>query len=447
MKNFFFGGKGQGPKRGKSSVPMTADSTVYLTGDDRVDSAKIKTLLDTMVELISSQDPDFLLQSIVDRCIRLAGAERGLLFLKEPDESLAIKIARDAAGNVIEGAIQYSTGIVNKVVATGEPVLLKVGATEITDLSQSVVDLKLRAVMCVTLSVKNRILGVIYVDSRAASREFKHSDLRFFDALANAMAITIENARLVAEYVIAERMKESLEIARGIQQGLLPKDPVGLDGFDIAGRLVPVEATAGDYFDFIRKGQERLELVVGDVTGHGVGPAMLMSSVRAMLRGLAYRDSALDSTLQYLNDQMVRDTDADIFMSLFLGSLNLEERILTYGSAGHIPQLLYQAGSGSFIELKRTGIVLGVESGIPYRASEPIQLEAGDFLALFTDGIVEARSVQGLFGVDRLKEELLARKDQPAFEMIDGILEEVRLFAGGHAVEDDLSLVIVRVLV
>ena len=82
MKNFFFGGKGQGPKRGKSSVPMTADSTVYLTGDDRVDSAKIKTLLDTMVELISSQDPDCLLQSIVDRCIRLAGAERGLLFLK-----------------------------------------------------------------------------------------------------------------------------------------------------------------------------------------------------------------------------------------------------------------------------------------------------------------------------------------------------------------------------
>ena len=188
MKNFFLHGKG-GEDRGEGEPSLPGDSTVYLTGDERVDSAKIKTLLDTMAELISNQDPETLLRSIVDRSIRLVGAERGLLFLKERGGALAVKIARDGAGRDLKGKIQYSTAVVRKVVETGRPVLLKVGAADVTDLSQSVVDLKLRAVMCVTLSVKKRVLGVIYVDSRAASREFKHSDLRFFDALASAMAI------------------------------------------------------------------------------------------------------------------------------------------------------------------------------------------------------------------------------------------------------------------
>ena len=169
----------------------------------------------------------------------------------------------EAGGNFIDTADVYETG----------------ASEEITDLSQSVVDLKLRALMCVSLSVKNRILGVIYVDSRVASRTFKRSDLKFFDALAGSMAITLENARLVAEYVEAERLKESLEIARNIQTGLLPKDPGVLKGFDIAGKLQPIEATAGDYYDFIPLPPNRLVIVAGDVTGHGVGPALLIGLI------------------------------------------------------------------------------------------------------------------------------------------------------------------------
>jgi sigma-B regulation protein RsbU (phosphoserine phosphatase) len=446
MKKFFFSGKKKEQPKGKTPAAGFGDSTVYLTGDERVDSAKIKTLLDTMVELISSMDPDRLLQSILDRSIGLVNAERGILFLKTAKGEPMIKFARDASGNDLEGKVQYSTGVVNKVMNTGEPVLLKVGASEVADLSQSVVDLKLRAVMCVTLSVKKRILGVIYVDSRATSRDFRTSDLKFFDALANAMAVTLENARLVAEYVEAERLKESLEIARGIQQGLLPNDPEGLEGFDIAGALQPEEMTAGDYFDFIPIPDDHLGLVVGDVTGHGIGPAILMSSVRAMLRGLAQSEFRLDTALEYLNEQLDRDTEADIFMSLFLGALNLKSRTLTYGSAGHIPQYLYRAVQGEFIELKRTGMALGVECGMPFRASEEIALESGDLLALFTDGIIEARSGQDMFGTDRLKQLIAEFKDRPAAEIVSGMLAEVKKFCGRESEGDDLTLLVVKVL-
>lgn len=449
----FFNRNKRDPLEKSVHPAFSGDSTVYLTGDGSVDSAKIKTLLDTMAELISSMDPDSLLQSILDRSIRLVGAERGLLFLKDNQDQPIIKIARDAAGNDLPGKIQYSTGVVKKVITTDEPVLLKVGATEVADLSQSVVDLKLRAVMCVTLSVKNRILGVIYVDSRATSREFKASDLKFFDALASAMAITLDNARLVAEYVEAERLKESLEIARGIQRGLLPEDPSGLQGFDIAGELIPEEMTAGDYFDFIPMQTGRLGLVVGDVTGHGTGPAILMSSVRAFLRGLAQADFNLSSALEYLNEQLDRDTEADIFMSLFLGALDLEKKSLTYGSAGHLPQLLYRARDGRFEELKRTGMALGIDSGLQFKTSEEIALESGDLLVLFTDGITEMRAgkLQGqaddsLFGVDRFKEKIIELKDQPAAQIVSGVFSTVQHFGRGQKGGDDLTLVVVKVL-
>ncbi|MFH2001696.1 MAG: GAF domain-containing SpoIIE family protein phosphatase [Planctomycetota bacterium] len=445
MKNFFFGGKRDKQTEKEQLPPREADNTIYLTGDERVDTAKIKTLLDTMAELISSMDPDRLLQSIVDRCIRLVGAERGILFLCDTNGKPGIKMARDASGSDLRGDIQYSTGVVNKVMSSGDPVLLKVGASDVMDLSQSVVDLKLRAVMCVTLSVKKRILGVIYVDSKATSRVFRTSDLKFFDALANAMAITLENARLVAEYVETERLKESLEIARGIQQGLLPNNPDNVPGFDIAGTLKPVEVTAGDYFDFIRIHGNQLGLVVGDVTGHGIGPAILMSSVRAMLRGLTFSEFKLDSILEYLNEQLDRDTDADIFMSLFFGSLDLKKKTLIYGSAGHIPQLLYRSRDQEFVELKRTGMALGIEQGLAYRASDAISLEPGDFIALFTDGIIEMRSGSELFGMERLKEHLIAYKDKSSAEIVSLIFDEVKQFSGKQEAEDDLTLVVVRV--
>jgi len=444
MKKFFFGGKRDDRNEGGRVKPHDGESSVFLTGDERVDSAKIKLLLDTMAEVISSMDPDSLLISIVDRCIRMVGAERGILFLKDPDGEPTIKVARDSLGNALQEPIQFSTKVVSDVFTKGKPVLLKVGASEPLDLSKSVVDLKLRAVMCVTLSVKEKTIGVIYVDSRAASREFKRSDLKFFDALANALAITIENARLVSEYVQGERLKESLEIARRIQSGLLPKDPAGLEGFDIAGRLEPLEMTAGDYYDFIPIDGAKLGIVVGDVTGHGIGPAILMSSARSLTRAMIIKGYSIDAVLEFLNDQLEQDTDEGIFVSFFIGILDLENKRLTYGNAGHCPPLLLRGRTGEFEELRRTGMALGIMEGAAYAPPVNLDLEPGDLLALFTDGIQEAQRGEKLFGLERLKVLLKEGLDMPAYQLIDRVLGSVRDFIGADGSGDDLTLSIVK---
>jgi len=446
MKKFFFGSGKKDRNEERRDKPLGGETSVFLTGDDRVDSTKIKLLLDTMAEVISSTDPDRLLVSIVDRCIRLVGAERGILFLKEPGASPAIKVARDAEGRDLEGPIQFSTKVINDVFVSGEPVLLKVGASEPVDFSKSVVDLKLRAVMCVTLSVKEQTIGVIYVDTRAASREFAKSDLKFFDALANAMAITIENARLVAEYVRSERLKESLEIARRIQVDLLPPDPVGLDGFDISGRLEPLEMTAGDYYDFIPLESGKLGIVVADVSGHGVGPAILMSSVRSLTRALMAGQIPIDEALGFLNNQLERDTDEGIFVSYFLGIIDFETRQLTYGNAGHCPPILLRNRSSECIELKRTGMALGVMADTHFGTPESIGLEEGDLLALFTDGIEEAQKKDGeMFGKDRFKAILAEGADAPASQIIDRVFSSVKQFIARGGSGDDLTLTVVKV--
>lgn len=448
MKKFFFGSAKRDrddDRRDKSLRPLGGETSVFLTGDERVDSTKIKLLLDTMAEVISSTDPDLLLMSIVDRCIRLVGAERGILFLKEPGAAPAIKVARDAGGRDLEGPIQFSTKVINDVFASGKPVLLKVGASEPVDFSKSVVDLKLRAVMCVTLSVKEQTIGVIYVDTKAASREFAKSDLKFFDALANAMAITIENARLVAEYVRSERLKESLEIARRIQVDLLPPDPVGLNGFEIAGRLEPLEMTAGDYYDFIPIESGKLGVVVGDVSGHGVGPAILMSSVRSLTRALMAGKIPIDEALRFLNNQLERDTDEGIFVSYFLGIIDFETKQFTYGNAGHCPPILLSKGSAEWRELKRTGMALGVMADAHFAPPESIVLEEGDLLALFTDGIEEAQKEGEMFGKERFKTILSEGADLPASQLIDRVFASVKEFIARGGSGDDLTLTVVKV--
>jgi serine phosphatase RsbU (regulator of sigma subunit) len=444
MKKFFFGSSKEGKDEEKSK-PSTGESSVFLTGSEQVDPAKIKLLLDTMAEVISSIEPDRLLLSIVDRCIELVHAERGILFLKDRNGNPSVKVARNSSGKTLDRNIQFSTKVVSDVFTTGSPVLLKVGATEPTDLSKSVVDLKLRAVMCVTLSVKQQTIGVIYVDSRITSREFKRSDLKFFDALANALAITIENARLVLEHVKAERLKESLDIARRIQSDLIPRDPGEVNGFDLAGRLDPLEVTAGDYYDFIEIGDDKIGVVVGDVTGHGVGPAILMSSVRSLTRALMHREFSIDAALSFLNNQLEQDTDEGIFVSFFLGVLDFGRKRLSYGNAGHCPPLLLRGATGEFEELKRTGMALGVMADAPYAPPVSIDLNPGDILALYTDGIPEAQCGDKLFGFDRFRALLRENAGMTSAGIIDTVFGSVREYIGDGATGDDLTLSIVKV--
>ncbi len=443
-------GRGKSERKDERLPPparhdASSDQTQVLTGDDRIDAQKVRILLDTIAELISTVEHRDVLTKIVDNAIHVVGAERGILFLFENGDStkLRIRVARAAGGRDLEVPIQYSTTVTGKVAESGEPMTWKVSSQDTPlDLSQSIVDMKLTSVMCTTLRVKDQRLGVIYVDSRATHREFTRADLRFFDALAGALSVTVENARLIREILANERVKEQVKIARQIQEGLLPRTPEGIDGFQIAGWSEPAEEALGDYYDFIPLEDGRLVFAIGDVAGHGIGPALLMSSARSLLHSLTDGPFEIGDILERMNNRFEEDTSGAIFMSLFVGLLDPKQRTFTYGNAGHTAPVVIRGATDASEDLGQTGLALGIESGMPYRVEGPVRLDPNDIVVLTTDGILEARRGDEFYGRDRLKQAVRNNRTLTPRELIRAVHRSVLDFTRGAAPDDDLTMVV-----
>lgn len=422
------------------------DSSFFKAVSASLETAKVKVLLETLAELISTTDFELLLQSIVDKAIRILGAERGFLFLfDELDPTrLLVKVARDALGRNLPPPYQYSKSMTKLVATDGEPRTLQVTSHDQQDLSQSVVDMKLRAAMCVSLRVQEKRLGVIYVDSRASHREFTPDDTRYFESLAASLAIAVENARLVKRTVEGERTREQVKIARRIQEGLLPRGNSTIRGFDVAGRADPAEEALGDYFDIVPLPGGRTVIAIGDVSGHGLGPALLMSSARAVLRSFADGAFRVDRVLTRMSDRIHEDTGGEFFMSMFVAEIDPTTRTLVYGNAGHPAPILLRADGRPADELKGRDLALGFESGVDYGQYGPVSMATGDAMLLMTDGILEARGrSEDFFGRDRLVSSMRRHLGASAREIIDGVRKDAIEFAGG-SFSDDLTLLALK---
>jgi sigma-B regulation protein RsbU (phosphoserine phosphatase) len=252
--------------------------------------------------------------------------------------------------------------------------------------------------------------------------------------------------RLRAERELREH-EEQFAVAREIQQRLFPKAAPALAGFDIAGATYPAEATGGDYFDYLTMLQDRVGLVVGDVAGHGVGPALLMAETRAYLRVLAGRREDPGEILTRANSILAEDMGGERYITLFLGRLDAATRELTYASAGHPPGLVIGADGALKGQLKRTGIPLGLRAATEYACGPALTLVPGDLMVLLTDGIEEASSPSGeLFGAERALEVVGAHREKPARAIVEALYAATRLFAQGAPQLDDITAIVLKTL-
>jgi serine phosphatase RsbU (regulator of sigma subunit) len=420
------------------------EASLLLTGEGSRDGRRLALLLQAVADVTSNLTLERVLDSIVDKSIALTRAERAILLLRD-GKGLTIRVARDAQGRDLPAPVQYSTTVAGRVVETGEAIRSMVGGRgEKLDLGQTVIDLRLRAVMCVPLRLRERTLGAVYVDSRASEREFSKSDLAFFDALGVQIAVALENARLHADSLEKERMKAALRLAADIQRRLLPTVPPEIPGLDLQGAFLPAEETTADSFDFVPLPGGRVALVVGDATGHGIGPALVMATVRASLRAYFRLLDEPGEVVTRLNADLRRDLEEGMFFTAFLAVVDPGRGELRYVNAGHPPALLRRA-EGAVEALGKTGAALGLLDEEVYDAAGPIPLRAGDLLLAFTDGIVEARSPSGeLFGDERLVESLARSDPGSARALLDRVLAGVREFSGG-LLEDDVTLIAARV--
>lgn len=246
-----------------------------------------------------------------------------------------------------------------------------------------------------------------------------------------------------------ERMKRSLEIAGAIQQNLLPRANPTLAHFDIAGRCVYCDQTGGDYYDFIPLEDQpggQLGVAVGDVTGHGIGAALLMAAVRGVFRqGAREYGDRLQELLAHCNNQLAQDSDDDKFITLFYGILSSRDRSLIWASGGHDPALWYHHRTDRFEELPNTGPPVGLFEGMVFDQLGPISLESGDILVIGTDGIWEAQdSGNEMFGKPRLMELIRTNQEENVQALCASITEAVLNFVTPSLPEDDITLVVIK---
>jgi PAS domain S-box-containing protein len=249
-----------------------------------------------------------------------------------------------------------------------------------------------------------------------------------------------------AEQELSEN-QEQFRVAREIQQHLFPKGAPAVPGFDVAGVSHAAEATGGDYFDYLTMVHDRLGVAVGDVSGHGIGPALLMAETRAYLRILARNRGDVGEILTRANRVLAEDVGYERFVTVLFVSLDPLNRVLTYGSAGHPAGYLLEASGQVRMALKRTGIPLGIKPDTVYPLGTQIQLQSGDLVLLLTDGIDEAMSPdQSIFGIERALAIIRANSHRNAREIVEALFDGVREFSHNTPQLDDATAVVIKVL-
>ncbi|MBI3817772.1 MAG: SpoIIE family protein phosphatase [Planctomycetes bacterium] len=433
-------------------APDDEHNDSFLTGDERTDGKNVRMLLAIVADVSSTMQLEKVLVSIVDKAMIVARSERGFLLLNDGDSDgenageLTARVARDAAGKDLPKDTRFSTKVVSQVEETRKPMTSMVNSdARALELSQSVFDLRIRAVMCAPLLVKDKFMGAIYVDSRVVQREFTKPDLKFFAAFAAQAAVALENARLLHDSLEKERMEGELRVAQQIQKRMLPQSAPVLDAFEIHGAYEPASEATGDSFDFIQLPDGNIAFSVTDVSGHGLGPAFVTMSSRARLRAYLGTGMPLGDAITQLNRDLMTDVEEGMFQTLIVVLLDVKNGRLQYVNAGHPPGLLRRANGGAFVELASGGAALGLIDTEVYKPSEFIEFHPGDVIVGFTDGITEGRPDNGteLYGDARLRDVIAAHADATAANLVGEIVQSVKSFCGGKS-PDDLTLVAMR---
>ena len=248
-----------------------------------------------------------------------------------------------------------------------------------------------------------------------------------------------------------DQLRHSLELAREIQQKLLPKENPGIAGLDVTGKIIYCDETGGDYYDFIdikHSSSEQLGVVVADVVGHGISSALIMASVRSAIRQRLAMPGSISQIITDVNCQMSEDlADAHQFVTLFYLVVDPDTPTLKWVRAGHEPAILYDPVADDFIELHGSGMALGVDQHFQYEENQKQDFSRGSIVVLATDGVWEARNENGqMFGRTAVYDIIRKNSAASADEIMEAVFSQIKQFLEASKPEDDLTLVVVKIL-
>jgi sigma-B regulation protein RsbU (phosphoserine phosphatase) len=331
---------------------------------------------------------------------------------------------------------------------------------------------RLRSALLLPVATKDELLGIVSLGARLGDLPFSRDDRHLLMAVALQMAFAIQNAELVQEIAIEERLRHELAIATTVQQRLFPECPPEMDSLELSGVCYPARGVGGDYYDFIVLDQGKVGIAVADVAGKGISAALLMCTVQASLRSQAPTvNGNLTELVSSMNRLLHVSTDASSYATFFYAQFDERTGLLTYVNAGHNPPMLVRAnknakarrvgmgGAGAPLGLEepgdqqgradvtlltKGGPIIGAFNNCVYE-QETIQMESGDLLVAYTDGVTEARNADDQeFGEANLQEIIDSSAHVPANELSERIVESVREWCGDVPPHDDLTLVVMR---
>ncbi len=395
----------------------------------------------------SSLELDDVMEAVMDKVIEVIRAQRGFLMLRDDEGNLRVTVARGLNKEDLDTPdFQYSTTIVNKVAQSGEPLLTNNADHDPRFVAgQSIIALGLRSVMCAPIYFKDRMTGLVYVDNSLRAGIFNEDDLALLTSFAATAGIALENARLHQVEVQNARREKELSMAHDIQRSLLPAHLPTLPGYEIAAFWRSAREVAGDFYDVFKLGGERLGTVVADVSDKGVPAALFMAVARSLIRGSAISAHSPVETIEQANRLILEDSESGMFVTVYYTLFEAGGRAIGI-NAGHNRPVLYRRREHRTELLPRGGWALGWFDNIPL-APYPIQLEPGDVLFFYTDGLTEAENSRGeFFGEDRLLDIVRnhAGAGLSAQAIMAHISEAVEAFVGDAPPFDDMTMVIVR---
>jgi serine phosphatase RsbU (regulator of sigma subunit) len=441
------------------SLPQLLTRMEHITSSETSGGGlfKLKRLLEA-TSLLHSQLPlDVVLGHMLDHAVSVTDADRGLLLEADRDKTLKVKLARRSGGlRLPPESLAPSQTAIQLALKQQSPVITEDLAQADMDLqaAQSIVAQRLRAVVVIPLFAMSRantqesmasikrgdFLGVLYMDSRRPAA-FSKLDRQILDALAADAASILDNARLVERERERQRMEQEINIARDIQQALLPRDFREYPHLAVTGFNLPCLSVGGDYFDVFPLGDGRTAFLIADVSGKGLGAALVTTMLQGALSGMTLGTDPA-RVFHHVNRFLCDHTEVGRYATMFFGILD-QDGHLEFINAGHPSPFLIRRGVAeeAFTE---GSYPVGLVPEAEYTAA-CLKLEPGDTLLLFSDGVTEAMDPdEQMFGLPRLKELLTGLTECPLEQIQKCVLEAVENFARGAHQADDLTLLIVR---
>jgi sigma-B regulation protein RsbU (phosphoserine phosphatase) len=406
---------------------------------------ELEALYDVGLAVAATLDLEQLSEEILLRAVSLLDARRGALYLLDEglNEGLGEGLDGGMGGRRYRAARTFG-GDAGASFAVGDPDLqtsLAGGAA-----TPAAVLPGARHLLGVAIEIEGSPRGFLAMgdkESRRGVGPFPPGDRRTLALFANQAAIALENARLHRQALEKERLERELDLAAEIQRQILPMGLPSVPGFELIGWNRPARQVGGDYYDLRLIGEDRLSLVIGDVSGKGMPAALMVSTLHSALRLLQGRSGLAPAFLEDLNGHILESGAAKKFITLLVAELEPLSGRLTYLNAGHNPGLILRRGGG-IEELRASGVPLGLLPGVRYE-SRATHVGPGDLLCIYTDGITEAESpADEEFGLPRLTACLAEHRERPLSDLVAAIDAATSRFAAGLPQRDDQTVVLLR---